>query len=265
MKLLWLSDIHLNFLKKKQFIRFLQLLQAEEADAVLISGDIGEAPTLCDYLFMMDIALQTKIYFVLGNHDFYHGSIARTRASVENLTQRSKYLVYLAGAGVVQLTPTTCLVGHDSWADGRLGDYDNSDVELNDYYLIQEFVGLDRERRRDKLNELGDEAAAYLRRVLPQAAESCEEIIVVTHVPPFKEACWYEERASDDNNLPHFACKAVGEVLRDVARSWPDRRFTMLCGHTHGVGQTRIIDNLEVFTAGAEYGAPVVQRNIECR
>jgi len=137
--------------KKNAFIGFLRTLQVHEADAVLLSGDIAEAHRVCDYLFMIDIALQTKIHFVLGNHDFYRCSIIRTRQAVAELVQDSRYLVYLTQVGVVQLTPTTCLVGHDSWADGRLGDIERSDVEMNDFYLIEELAGLDSEERLDKL------------------------------------------------------------------------------------------------------------------
>lgn len=263
MKCVWLSDVHLNFLKKNAFIGFCRTLQEYEADAVILSGDIAEAQRLCDYLFMIDVALQTKIYFVLGNHDFYRGSIIRTRQAVAELVQDSQYLVYLTQVDVVQLTPTTCLVGHDSWADGRLGDIDRSDVEMNDFYLIEELAGLDSQERRDKLRELGEEAADHLRRVLPEAVKSYRDIFVVTHVPPFKEACFHEGRISDDNYLPYYSCHSVGEVLRDTATSWPDHRFTVLCGHAHSAGQVRILDNLEVYTAGAEYGEPVVQRVIE--
>ncbi|HNT36180.1 MAG TPA: metallophosphoesterase, partial [bacterium] len=248
MKCVWLSDVHLNFLKKSAFIGFLRTLQEHEADAVLLSGDIAEAHRVCDYLFMIDVALQTKIYFVLGNHDFYRGSIIRTRQAVAELVQDSRYLVYLTQVGVVQLTPTTCLVGHDSWADGRLGDIERSDVEMNDFYLIEELAGLDSEERRDKLRELGEEAADHLRRVLTEAVKSYRDIFVVTHVPPFREACIHEGRISDDNYLPHYSCHSAGEVLRDTATSWPDHRFTVFCGHTHSAGQVRILDNLEVYT-----------------
>ena len=43
----------------------------------------------------------------------------------------SKTIMYLSQSGVVELTPHTALVGHDGWADGRLGDFDGSDVILN--------------------------------------------------------------------------------------------------------------------------------------
>ncbi len=40
----------------------------------------------------------------------------------------------------------------------------------------------------------------------------------------------------------------------------PQRRMTVLCGHTHSSGSVQMRDNLEVFTGDAEYGQPKVQR-----
>ena len=109
------------------------------------------------------------------------------------------------------------------------------------------------------LNELGDEAAGYFEELLPRALESFENVILVTHVPPFREACWYDGKISNDDYLPHFSCKAVGEVLVRTMQRYPKRRLTVLCGHTHGAGVAQILDNLVVKTGGAEYGAPALQ------
>ena len=49
------------------------------------------------------------------------------------------------------------MVGHDGWADGRYGDYDRSDVILNDYLKIREFRPMgfaDREALRPKNERL---------------------------------------------------------------------------------------------------------------
>jgi hypothetical protein len=81
----------------------------------------------------------------------------------------SENLVYLSQTNVVELTPSTALVGHDGWADARLGDFDGSDVILNDFMLIDELRcwkdhhTLDKPALRQALQALGDEAAGYLR------------------------------------------------------------------------------------------------------
>ena len=121
--------------------------------------------------------------------------------------------------GIVPLSGTTCLVGHDGWGEGRLGDYRGSDVRLTNFRFIGEFDGFhgDPEGRLVKMHALGDEAAEHLRGVLPGALEVFRHVIVRTHVPPFREACRHDGGISDDNRLPFFACKALG--IRH-ARQW---------------------------------------------
>ncbi len=127
---------------------------------------------------------------------------------------------------------------------------------LNDYYLIQEFMDLAPLHRFAKLNELGDDAAHYLKHQLLSAVARFPNLILLTHVPPFKEACWFEGRISDDDFLPHFTCSAVGDVLIAVMQAHPECRLMVLCGHTHGEGEATILPNLLVKTGGAEYGKP---------
>ncbi|MBI5032603.1 MAG: hypothetical protein HZB51_18920 [Chloroflexi bacterium] len=106
------------------------------------------------------------------------------------------------------------------------------------------------------MNELGDEAARYLKHQLLSAITRFSRLILLTHVPPFKEACWFEEKISDDDFLPHFTCGVVGDVLIATMRAHPECRLTVLCGHTHGEGEATILPNLTVKTGGAKYGRP---------
>ena len=121
-------------------------------------------------------------------------------------------------------------------------------------------MDLDHATRLQKLHALADEAAAHFRALLPDALQRFEKLIVVTHVPPFREACWYRGRPSDDAWLPHFSCKVVGDVLAEAMAAHPDRDMTVLCGHTHGAGEAQILPNLRVLTGGAIYGKPNIQR-----
>jgi len=261
-QLAWLTDVHFNFVDQAEFEAFCDSLADTRPDALLLGGDTGEAHSLALYLDALEIRLDCPIYFVLGNHDFYRGTIAGVRKNIGHLCLASPRLVWLARAGIVELTPNTALIGHDSWADGRLGDYWGSDVFLNDYVLIGEFMGLDARERLDRLHALGDEAAAHFRSLLPEALGRFRNLIVLTHVPPFREACWHEGRISDDNWLPHFSCKAVGDVLAEAMLAHPDRQMTVLCGHTHGAGEAQVLPNLHVLTGGAEYGRPKLQRRL---
>jgi hypothetical protein len=261
-RLAWLTDIHLNFLRPPALEVFMVSLAATAADAFVICGDIAEADEVAVHLHTIAGRVSRPVYFVLGNHDFYHGLIAGVREKVKSLCSVTPNLHWLPDAGVVPLTGDACLVGHDGWGDGRLGDYHRSDVMLNDFGLIGEFGGFDEDpgERLAKMHALGDEAAAHFRSVLPDALSRFRHVLVVTHVPPFREACWHEGKVSDDNWLPFFSCKAVGDALAEAMSAAPGRKMTVLCGHTHGGGEAEILPNLRVLTGGARYGQPAVQQ-----
>jgi hypothetical protein len=107
---------------------------------------------------------------------------------------------------------------------------------------------------------LAQEAADHFAKVLPEAVERYREVLAVTHVPPFREAAWYQGHTSDDNHLPHFACKVVGDVLLEVMRAHPTAKLLVLCGHTHSGGELQVLDNIHVSTGRADYGSPEIQR-----
>ena len=259
MKAAWLTDIHLEFLDKATRERFAHKLREAAPDILLISGDIAQAPSLEEHLTYLAREFKRPIYFVLGNHDFYRGSIAEVRADVQKFTAQINGLHWLGGTGVVRLTQKTSLVGHDGWCDGRLGDYGHSGVRLNDFLLIDELSNLSKEALLETLNRLGDEAAAHFRKTLPEALETSEHVVVVTHVPPFRESAWHNGQPSDPFFLSFFSCKAVGDVLTEFMLQHPNRKMTVLCGHTHGGGTSQILPNLTVMTGPAEYRSPVIQ------
>ena len=262
-RLAWATDIHLNFLGTEGVLDFCHSLSAIGADALIVSGDIAEGPTIKGYLEILAREIEHPIYFVLGNHDFYRSSIRRVRKVVRELCESRERLVWLNSAGVITLSDTVGLLGHDGWADGRLGDYFGSKVVLNDYVLIDELSEQSVKGRLTLLNRLGDEAAAHIQEHLPIALDQFERVIVVTHVPPFREACWHLGGIANDDWLPHFASQAAGDALVAVADDYPDRDITVLCGHTHGRGVVKIRDNLIVRTGGAVYGEPVVEEVID--
>jgi hypothetical protein len=88
-------------------------------------------------------------------------------------------------------------------------------------------------------------------------------VIVLTHVPPFRESCWYQGHVSNDEWLPFFACQAVGDALREIMTSRPHCRLTVYCGHTHNSGTAQVLPNLLVFTGAAEYGVPALSGVLE--
>ncbi len=262
-RLAWLTDIHLNFLNATQQDEFFAATAKIKADALLVGGDIGEAPNVVGLLQRLDDAAARPIYFVLGNHDFYRGSIAQVRSDVTELCQERPNLHYLTANETFEITPTVGLVGHDGWADARVGDYEGSMIMMNDYRFIEELARGNKNWRLPILNELGDEAADHIRRVLPAALDNHEHVVLLTHVPPVREACLYKGEPSNDEWAPHFTCKALGDAILQTMGEWPDRSLTVLCGHTHSPGECHPKDNIRILTGAAEYGQPQIQHILE--
>lgn len=259
----WLTDIHLEFLKNSEAIRFVKGLAAPGRDGLFLTGDISTASKLEFHLRLFEDLFKGPVYFVLGNHDYYGGALEAVRKATAALCRRSDRLHWLPAAGIMQLSPETCVVGHDGWADGRYGDYANSGVMLNDYLEIQDFIQAGSAGRLALLNRLGDQAAAYLNTILPEALDRYNHVFVLTHVPPFKAACCHAGGASTDDWLPHFACRAVGDVLLKQMRAHPARKMTVLCGHTHTRSRVAVLPNLLIKTGGAKYGSPAVQELVD--
>lgn len=267
MQYAWVTDIHLNFIEYIDRQKFYQEIMSTNCNGVLISGDIAEADCLVSLLQEMTKEINKPIYFVLGNHDYYKGRVSEVREAMTALTLDLDKLYWLPASGIQKLNDDTYLIGQDGWADGRLGDYQNSRVALNDSRLIADLFQakiLGRFQLLEKMQQLADTDAFELQKNLEQAInQNPKEIIVLTHVPPFKEACMHQGKISDDDWLPYFASKIIGDVLLEVAQKNPSINFLILCGHTHSTAKYQPIDNLIVEAGSAEYSHPVIQKMIK--
>lgn len=275
-KLAWITDPHINFVSEEKIKQLAETIQGDKPDAVVITGDIAEGHNIVEYLAFFDSMMGNRcpIFFVLGNHDFYKSSVSSVREKIEKLftykenhkEDKAARLGYLSTSGVIPLTETTALVGHDGWADGGYADWFKSKVWLNDYALIAELS--DRAcplnlLRFDKLQKLSQESAAYVKKQVSKAFEDFDHVFVATHVPPFRENSVYDGKISDNDWMPHFSSKAMGDVLLKLAQNNPDKRLTVLCGHSHGQADVQHLSNLRCLTGFAEYHHPALNKIFE--
>ena len=76
MRLAWITDPHFNFLPPFGARAFGQYVAKETGcDAVVLTGDIAESKSLEQASRGFAEGLDKPVYFVLGNHDYYSGSI----------------------------------------------------------------------------------------------------------------------------------------------------------------------------------------------
>ena len=240
MKLVWCSDIHLNFVKDKREY-FYADIKNRCPDVVVISGDIAESHDVVEYITEMERFLEVPVYFVLGNHDFYGSSVTDVRSSV-------KHLHHLAQTSIVALSKNTALIGVDAWTgDCRNGDYEK---------------GMDTLKKT--LQKLADTDARLLaRRVKNAIKRGYTRLILVTHVPPYENACLYAGKKSSPDGLCFWSSRILGETIEPLAKANPNIDFLWLCGHTHSKVTLHVCKNMQVRVAGAEYYYPQVNGETE--
>ena len=202
---------------------------------------------------------------MLGNHDYYHGWIGEVREQVAALCAAAAAAALSFDApDAIGLTPGVGLVGHDGWADARLGDYEKSVVSMQDFRLIGDFRRPGQSRAAAQAACLGGRGGRSCPpRLARRPWSGSTQVVLLTHVPPLREACWHEGQTSDDDWAPFFTCRAVGDAILEIMPHYPQRRLTVLCGHTHGAGVCQPLANVEILTGGAEYGRPAVARIFE--
>ena len=197
-------------------------------------------------------------------HDYYRSSIASVRGAMQRLPTE---MTWLPGCGPLQIT-----AAHDDPRRRRLG---RRAVRRPRRPRCSSPTG-SRSTTSSAATATSDVAAARRERGahaarVARAAPDSEHLLVLTHVPPFPEACIYDDVQSEPAWLPWFTCIATGELLARVRARASRPEITVLCGHSHGIGIVSAAAEPEVRTGGwptgvEGYGNPVVQATLElCR
>lgn len=264
MKLIWCSDIHLNFLKSENRVEFYEKLRESEGDVVLITGDIAESHNIATILEEMQQHIEKNIYFVAGNHDYYGSSLKKMRKQFLSY----KFAQYLPN-NIIYLNSTTVLVGEDGWGDGRNGDFEGSQrgfqaFTMSDWIYIDELFkaySKGSEKLLKALQKVADEDAYRLARSVSETLKdkNVKRVILASHVPPFEEACLDAGRKSTSYGLCFFSSKILGETIIPLTEKYPEVDFLWLSGHTHSRCTVQKRHNLTVRVAQSEYYHPQIE------
>jgi Icc protein len=269
MRLAWLTDTHLNFIRFPESW-WLETIQ-KDVDAYVITGDITTARDIPMIVRILAKA-EKPVYIVLGNHDFWGSSIREVREDLQKMLSgepEGKFVRYMTvEEDPILLTSGTALIGDDGWYDGRNGRYHQSDVFMVDLKKIRDFSRMRGDRMWKTSNlilmqKLADASAERVVELCKKATEREEtkNLIIATHVPPFAESSWHEGGMSNDDFLPFFSSKIMGESIVDATVEFRVRggKVLVLCGHSHGSGVYKPVEGLVCKTGGAVYGQPRVE------
>jgi predicted phosphodiesterase len=251
-KHLWITDAHLDHLSPTLQDAWLEKLANSPADMLLLGGDTADSRVFFRLLGRIREAFPKQIALVAGNHDYYHSSISQFRQALAELHAHG-VIVWEPGCQSlpVIVEESVYLCGSGGWGDCSAGFAKASGMSLNDEYCIEEL------RQAPDLTallrNLGQESANHLQAQLEAIPADAKSVIILTHVPPWPEACWHQGRRSDFLALPRFCWQAGGKVISQAAAKMPQTHFLVLCGHTHSEGFWEE-KNITCHTAGAVYG-----------
>jgi 3',5'-cyclic-AMP phosphodiesterase len=119
-KLAWQTDLHLNFASTDARWRLIDEIDSLLPDHLLLGADIAEAPTLAESLEWLASETGRPLWFVLGDRDYYHGSIREVREPMRYITETSARIQWLPARGIVPLTDDVCPIDHGGWGDARV-------------------------------------------------------------------------------------------------------------------------------------------------
>jgi predicted phosphohydrolase len=246
MKFLVMTDTHLDHCSPELREDF--MLRVSEEDLPIVSlGDIG---TSWDYnYYLTEIAklnAPNPTYYIMGNHDYYKGDLGNIYSN--------QYAQYLAPSmQPIHIEKNTFLIGSNGWASGHYNF--RKDFPLADFDNIATFRNP--ENRYRFMNFQSRHYAFFLQANIKEAIlMGAEKIVVVTHVPPFEEACFFKGALTDNDHLPYFCNVSSGDALRFEARQNPMVKFEVYAGHTHHASKVDILSNLSIEVLGATYGKP---------
>ena len=269
MKLAWATDIHLDHLEsdsgslysEPRFQRFLNSVKEASPNAIVITGDISIFPLLKSHLETLEKTLKIPILYVLGNHDFYGGTIQKTREIAQFLNQTTPNIRWLGGIEHARLTKNVAIVGHDCWYDALNGDWKTSQIFMSDWITIEDFSLLQKnvDLIVKKARQLSQQSSDYLKNCLESVSKNYSHVIIATHVPPFLEACLQEGKCIVNDAVPWYTSKLAGQTIFEIAKKYPGVKFTVLSGHTHGRGKIELLPNLEAIVGRSQYGRPYCQ------
>lgn len=257
----WCSDIHMNFLHPKLMRKFLAKVRKIDVP-LIISGDITSGHVLTRHLGLLANACKTTVYFVTGNHDYYHSSFSRVDEVITQATHDHPNLVYLPHSGLVKLNDDTCILGPEGWYDGRsTSGLGSTYFGMSDFLYIEEFREVNRqpnpERKITNVMQTRADAALFDLKLNLSKAEDAgfKNIILVSHPVPFLRM------TSPDSDLsPFYVWHDAGQYVGQFLCDKPNMKLLWLAGHTHEESEYSPLHNMTCLSQHCVYSLPKIDR-----
>lgn len=225
MRIAVLSDIHEGINRKNTKTDLINILKKwivkNSPDVFIISGDMTAGPEKCLALLnkIQNECLETRIFFVHGNHDIYHED---TELAYQILLKFQGNL----GNGPVELNEEWVIIGDGGWYDYSFGikGYTKEQFQIGTY---NDFTWPDKTYAHWKVpdHELMN---LYFSRLETWLSEyRGRNIIMVTHFVPFSEYVI----CKDDPSWDFFNAMMGSSRFGELAQKYGVKKY--IFGHIH--------------------------------
>jgi predicted phosphohydrolase len=217
MKLRYLSDLHLEFIKPHQIAKFIRQIPVNNPEEIcILAGDIGSPHIGTNYDTFMNLISKsfTKTFVIAGNHEYYHTkkTMEETNQYLDEYFKQFPNISYLNNQ--CEIYQGTRFIGTTLWSH-----ITNPMYEINDVYSIPDFNYV-------KYNRLHRMSVDFLEDALNSTAEDC---VVITHHVPSPNLTDVKYKTS--KMLPYnqwFHCD-----MESLMSSYQEKIKCWVYGHTH--------------------------------
>jgi predicted phosphodiesterase len=214
MKLLYFSDLHLEFIVTNKIEKFIKKIPSGINEICILAGDIGN-PYQSNYdIFMKHISKNYKKTFVIaGNHEYYNKikTIQETNEFLKEYFHKFDNISFLNNS--YELYDGYCFIGTTLWSK-----ITNPKYEINDIYSIPHFDYI----QYNRLNMLSID-------FLEDAIQNNENCIVITHHVSSNSLIDIKYKSQKMQPYNQWFCCDMDELIE----SKKDKIQCWIYGHTH--------------------------------
>lgn len=218
MKIAVISDIHLEFNKTVNEKEF------EPSDVLILAGDIIPSQLLHTTSFFDIVCKKYEhVFYILGNHEYYHNNINDTITQIKQLENKYNNLLVLNDESII--IDGVVFIGSTLWSDFNKGDPLTlflSKRLLNDYTVINKG---NKTLNPGDVYKMHKTSLKYLHDSFERYKEYEKVVVITHHAPSFQSVhTKYKQQYHLNGN---FYSELTGIIEQyDNVKYW-------VHGHTH--------------------------------
>lgn len=236
------SDLHIEFPHNRDYLK--QHPIEPVGEILVLAGDVVPFIAKGEFEYFLDkLARDFKeVYWIAGNHEFYHSDIKGYTGSFCKKLKRNLFLVnnHQIQVGNTRLLFSTLWTKISKQFEWEIAN------SMSDFHIIKDHGNRFTPRRA---SDLFEENIAFLRSTMSEKQEGVTTIVVTHHVPTFKE---YPEKYKGSVLSEGFAVELTSFIENSAIDYW-------IYGHHHfntppfRVGNTQMLTNQLGYVSQGEH------------